>query len=57
MPRPIVEEKKKNLNVYIEPTKVNFLGQRTTAKHCRDFAEFINKPENLKKWNMLKSQI
>ena len=57
MARPIVEEKKRNLNVYIEPTKVNFLGQRTTAKHCRDFAEFINKPENLEKWNSLKQTI
>ena len=57
MARPIVEEKKKNLNVYIELSKVALLGQRTTAKHCRDFAEFINNPENLEKWNLLKSEI
>lgn len=51
MPRPKIDEKKKNLNVYVEPSKLETLGARTTALEARKFAIFLNdRPDNLRKW-------
>jgi hypothetical protein len=53
MPRKKIEEKKKNLNVYVELSKLQTVGARETAKEARKFAIFLNdRPENLQKWTV-----
>ena len=40
--RPFVEEKAKNINVYVQPSKVAKLGARKTALLLKQIAEMVN---------------
>ena len=45
--RPFVEEKAKNINVYVQPSKVSKLGQRKTALLLKEIAELVNENESI----------
>ncbi len=45
--RPEVEEKQKNINVLVKPSKVQKLGQRKTALLLKEIAELVNANESI----------
>ena len=45
--RPTVEEKAKNINVYVKPSKVTKLGQKKTALLLKEIAELVNANESI----------
>lgn len=45
--RKAVPEKAKNINVYVQPSKVDTLGQRKTALLLKEIAELVNANESI----------